>query len=69
MFHLYLLVFCLFSPTAINDDTGKTVGRWKLERKIPLEGPNRCYVDELTVFEETSLELIFKTINIEEEET
>ena len=69
MFHLYLLVFCLFSPTAINDDTGKTVGRWKLERKIPLEGPNRCYVDELTFFDETSFELIFKTIINEEEKT
>ena len=56
MFHLYLLVFCLL--VNLNDDTGKTVGRWKLERKIPLEGPNRCYVDELTFFDETSFELI-----------
>lgn len=67
MFQLYMLLFPLFfqSPLFIKDST--SVGRWKLERKIPLEGPNRCYVDELTFFDETRFELIFKTIINKEE--
>ena len=62
---LLFLFFSSYPPPAVEDTT--TVGKWKLERKIPLDGPNRCYVDELTFFDATSFELIFKTIINQEE--
>lgn len=40
----------------------KGVGKWKLTRKDPQKGPNRCYVDQLTFLEKNQFELVFKTI-------
>ena len=55
-----LLVLCPdFSFTSTET---YTVGRWKLARKVPEKGPNRCYVDELSLYENNSFELIFKTL-------
>ena len=55
---LLLLSPNLSSPTAET----YTVGRWKLTRKVPEKGPNRCYVDELSLYEDNSFKLIFKTL-------
>lgn len=43
------------------------VGKWKISRKIPLNGPNLCYVDALTFFENNEFELVFKTLIANEE--
>jgi len=56
---ILLVSFLLFFPTLPMDET---VGKWKLNRKIPLEGPNRCYVDALTFTTDNQFELIFKTV-------
>lgn len=61
-----LLVLCLlllFTPYAAPPaEDAATVGRWKLNRKVPEKGPNRCYVDELFLYENNSFKLIFKTL-------
>ncbi len=67
MFQLYMLLLLIFFYPTQTLKENTTVGKWKLERKIPLDGPNRCYVDELTFFDETTFELIFKTIINKEE--
>ena len=45
----------------------QTVGKWNLVRKIPQKGPNRCYVDMLTFYENNEFELVFKTLIANEE--
>lgn len=68
MYHL-LYIFLLFNFSLQSKppiDNG-SVGKWKLARKVPQEGPNRCYVDALTFYENNAFELVFKTIISNEE--
>ena len=58
---IYLLI-SLFQPSVKTHNEAVMVGKWKLSRKVPLEGPNRCFVDNLTFYENNEFELIFKTI-------
>jgi hypothetical protein len=57
---LYLLL-SLFQPS-VKTEEAVMVGKWKLSRKVPLEGPNRCFVDNLTFYDNNEFELVFKTI-------
>lgn len=57
---VYLLL-SLIQPVTM-DNSSLMVGKWKLARKQPLEGPNRCFVDHLTFYENNNFELVFKTI-------
>ena len=57
---LYLLL-SLFQPS-VKTDEAVMVGKWKLSRKVPLDGPNRCFVDNLTFYDNNEFELVFKTI-------
>ena len=57
---LYLLL-SLFQPS-VKTDEAVMVGKWKLSRKVPLDGPNRCFVDNLTFNDNNEFELVFKTI-------
>lgn len=56
-----LLVLILLTALPLSEDS-LMVGKWKLKRKIPQEGPNRCFVDQVTFYEDNAFELIFKTI-------
>ena len=62
---LFLLVFICIS-TGLLDNL--MVGKWKLQRRVPLAGPNRCYVDKLSFNENNEFELVFKTLinNVEQ---
>ena len=62
---LLVVVFFICLSSSLID--GLMVGKWKLNRKIPKEGPNRCYVDMLTFYEDNKFELIFKTLINNEE--
>ena len=68
MYHL-LYVLMLFNFATQNEPPidVHVVGKWKLTRKVPQEGPNRCYVDALTFYENNQFELVFKTIISNEE--
>ena len=57
---LTLLCLLMVPITAPNDTL--TVGKWKLKRKIPKAGPNRCFVDTVSFYENNEFELVFKTI-------
>jgi len=57
---LYLLL-SLFQPLNEKEEA-IMVGKWKLSRKVSLEGPNRCFVDQLTFYDNSEFELVFKTI-------
>ena len=57
---LYLLL-SLFQPLTKKEEA-IMVGKWKLSRKVPLEGHNRCFVDQLTFYDNSEFELVFKTI-------
>ena len=57
---LYLLL-SLIQPLTKKEES-IMVGKWKLSRKVPLEGPNRCFVDQLTFYDNSEFELVFKTI-------
>lgn len=57
---LYLLL-SLFQPLNVKEEA-IMVGKWKLSRKVSLEGPNRCFVDQLTFYDNSEFELVFKTI-------
>ena len=57
---LYLLL-SLFQPS-VKTDEAIMVGKWKLSRKVPLDGPNRCFVDNLTFNDNNEFELVFKSI-------
>lgn len=61
-FLLLTLVIHHFTPqcNAVDDDL--MVGKWKLSRKIPEKGPNYCFVDAITFYENNQFELVFKTI-------
>lgn len=56
---IILLVFISLSSSFLDN---LMVGKWKLNRKIPLDGPNRCYVDRLSFNENNEFELVFKTL-------
>ena len=57
---IYLLLSFFQAPAKMDDAV--MVGKWKLARKAPLEGPNRCFVDNLTFYENNEFELVFKTL-------
>jgi len=57
---LYLLL-SLFQPLNEKEEA-IMVGKWKLSRKVSLEGPNRCFVDQLIFYDNSEFELVFKTI-------
>ncbi len=57
---LYLL-WSFFQPLPPANDS-LMVGKWKLARKVATEGPNRCFVDQLTFYDNNEFELAFKTI-------
>ena len=61
MFILTLyLILSLFQPSVKTEAV--MVGKSKLSRKIPLDGPNRCFVDNLAFYDNNEFELVFKTI-------
>lgn len=45
------------------------VGKWKLQRKVVEKGPNRCYVDAVSFYENNQFELVFKTFIANKERT
>ena len=57
---IYLLLSLLHPPIKLDETV--MVGKWKLARKVPIEGPNRCFVDQLTFYDDNEFELVFKTI-------
>ena len=61
MFILTLyLILSLFQPSVKTESA--MVGKSKLSQKIPLDGPNRCFVDNLAFYDNNEFELVFKTI-------
>lgn len=59
---LILSLICLLYPDTSTTTSTLTVGKWKLSRKIAETGPNRCFVDSVSLFEDDTFELVFKTI-------
>ena len=57
-----LTILCILLTPLPSLEDSVMVGKWKLKRKIPVEGPNRCYVDEISFNENNEFELVFKTI-------
>ena len=43
-----LTILCILLTPLLSLEDSVMVGKWKLKRKIPVEGPNRCYVDEIS---------------------
>ena len=64
-----LSLLLLFNFSTQNEPIIKEgrVGKWKLARKVPQEGLNRCYVDAVTFYGNNQYELVFKTIISNEE--
>ena len=60
--HFLLTILCILLTPLPSLEDSVMVGKWKLKRKIPVEGPNRCYVDEISFNENNEFELVFKTI-------
>ena len=57
-----LTILCILLTPLLSLEDSVMVGKWKLKRKIPVEGPNRCYVDEISFNENNEFELVLKTI-------
>lgn len=67
LFSFLLFLFFITTPQTEPPLEVQTVGKWNLTRKVPLKGPNRCYVDMLTFYENNEFELVFKTLIANEE--
>ena len=69
MYHLlYLFLLFNFSPQDEPPIDLQRVGKWKLARKNPQEGPDRYFImNALTFYENNAFELVFKTIISNEE--
>lgn len=68
MYTILLLLLSFLNPPTTPSDT-LTVGKWKLTRKVPITTANRCYVDQLTIRDNDTFELIFITLISNKEQT
>ena len=69
---LLIILLCLLSVSEVETTTTSNtlmVGKWKVKRKIAEQGPNRCYVDAVSFYENDQFELVFKTLIANKERT